>query len=170
MSKNTFNDHFKLKEFAAARDAFLELKQSEQINCLENLFQQAMHATTPSAISVLFRKLHPGKSSDDFRTADLPPKEFCNPEQINNEEFQNFFPVPTRVFNAVDMNDSSNIVSVGLTWTRNTEEEQAMQSFFKQIEHNGANKIRTDRIKEVADKDSSGIYITKTNDNFGTAF
>lgn len=170
MTDNTFNDNFKNKKFAKARDAFLQMNDDDQVSCLEALFQQSMNAITPAAISVLFRKLHPGKTFEDFRAAHLPPEEFCKPQQAGGEEFKNFFPVPTRVFNAVDVSDPSNVVSVGLTWTRNDEEKELMNTFLSQIKENGANKIRVDRIEKVADKSDSGIYLTESDDNFGSQF
>lgn len=64
---------------------------------------------TPTIISILTRKLKPGKTFEDFQQAHLPA------EQAEKNELGydvDFFGVPTRVINAISAEDPSVIYSI----------------------------------------------------------
>lgn len=170
MSQDKFKQYFKTKDFASACLVLRNLSVEEQQQCLAELYQQAMNQTSPAVVSVLYRKLKPGKTFADFRAAHLPPSKFCKPEQIGEYQCQNFFPVPTRVMNAVDQQDASMVLSVGLTWSRDASESQRIMNFISEIKANGVNDIRTQQIDAVAEKIDAAIYELKSDDQFGSPF
>ena len=168
--KNEFLDKLAAHSLAEARKIFLELDEDEQVSCLDALYQQSMNATKPAVISVLFRKLKPGKTFKDFHQAWLPAPNFCDPVNKAGTGFMQAFPVPTRVINAQEMEDPSLIVSVGLTWLRDEKEQQMMQDYIAKLGKDEMNQTRSANINTVAEKQEAKICITASDDNLGTPF
>jgi hypothetical protein len=67
----------------------------------------------PTIISILTRKLKPGKTFDDFQEAHIPANNAIKTKVGSDVEF---FSVPTRVINAVSAEDPSIIYSIGLSY------------------------------------------------------
>jgi PhnB protein len=68
---------------------------------------------TPQTISILTRKLKPGKTFADFQQAHLPPGE-TKKTQFGYDV--NYFNAPTRVINCISAEDPSIIISIGMTY------------------------------------------------------
>jgi hypothetical protein len=68
---------------------------------------------TPTVISILTRKLKPGKTFLDFQKAHIPSGKAEKTEYGYDVEY---FKVPTRVINAVSAEDPSVIYSIGLSY------------------------------------------------------
>ena len=97
----------------------------------------------PQFISVLHRKLKPGDTYEDFYQAWLPPS---LKGKDATQEAVGYFKVPVQVINAVNTNDSTDIISIGLIWA--TTEEIA-----DDIERSKSTEtLRSKKISKVADK------------------
>lgn len=68
---------------------------------------------TPTVISILQRRLKPGKTFEDFQAAHVPGD---NAKKHAFGYEVDFFGVPTRVINAVSTEDPSVIYSIGLSY------------------------------------------------------
>lgn len=164
--QTTFWNHFEQKNFAQAEHAFESLSSDDKQAVFARLFQQSQTNQQPHSISVLFRKLNDGKLFEDFYQAWRPPKEKCNPQVEGDVLYENFFPMPIRVINAVNINDPSDIVSVGMHWMTDEQLTSALNN--KQTQDDGAQ--RGDKISEVAEKTHTGIYKVIKDDNLGSPF
>ncbi|MSP53784.1 MAG: hypothetical protein EXR81_06010 [Gammaproteobacteria bacterium] len=166
--KNFWNA-FEAKEFSNAQQEFVKLSSEEQTTILGELFQKSQYASIPHSVSVVFRELHDGKTFEDFNEAHQPPKDMCDPKKLYGETYQQFFKAPIRVINAVNLNNSKEIVSVGIHWLN---EEQA-QHFAKMMETAGkdeGNIRRAAAISKVAEQKGSGVFIVEDDQNLGTPF
>lgn len=116
---------------------------------------------TPQILSVLTRKLKPGKTFEDFQNAHLPPGKTVKTEFGYDVDY---FKAPTRVINAVSAADPSIIVSIGLTYG---DPEQVLQEIASKVP---LEKDRHDRIAEVADKVGPSLaYFVASDNNYGGA-
>ncbi len=68
---------------------------------------------TPAVISILQRRLKPGKTFEDFQQAHLPTDDAKKNEFGYETEH---FSVPTRVINAISAEDPSIVYSIGLSY------------------------------------------------------
>lgn len=68
---------------------------------------------TPTVISILQRRLKPGKTFEDFQKAHLPSDNY---EKTTLGYDIDYFGVPTRVINAVSAEDPNVIFSIGLSY------------------------------------------------------
>jgi hypothetical protein len=162
---NAFNE----KDFKSAQKALVALSETEQENILSQIFQQKGAVKKPYSISILRRKLHEGKTFEDFHAAWFPPKDKIKTEIIGGETYQQLFPVPIRVINAVNAFDSTDILSIGIGWL--TEEEgQYFKDMYSQMKADDTNTRRHDSISTVADKISDDLFIVQSDDNLGTPF
>lgn len=73
---------------------------------------------TPTIISILTRRLKPGKSFEDFQKAHVPGINTTKTEFGYDTEF---FGVPTRVINSIAAEDPSIIYSIGMSYGGVTE-------------------------------------------------
>ncbi len=159
-----FKKLFESQQFEQAATAFESMTDSEKVETLKSLYYQARNANIPIAIGVLHRQLHPGKTFQDFFNAWMPPENSMNPITIGDTIYYQHFPCPTRVINAVNMQDPNDIISIGLQWC--TEEE--FKIGYEQTAQSQSNAERRDNISEVADKKSVEVYSVKTDTNLGT--
>ena len=169
---NDFWKHFKEKDFSITRESFLQLTNEEQELIFAELFQKSEYHRMPVMISVLRGELHKNASFDDFYESWLPSEDMCNKVELQGQVFQQHFPVPTRVINAVNINNSEDIMSVGLTWVSNKEEEQGLWDYLKKATdgEDKNNETRRERAAEVIDRDLLGLFQVETDDNLGTPF
>lgn len=140
----------KIKE---ALKKFRALSEADQ----EDFFE-AMAPTLfpPFTFSVLFRKLRPGKTYEDFHKAWLPPLK-------KGQDLAHYFPVPTYVFNGENQDDSSDIISIGLVWAQ----EAKLTDIFESSKE--TESMRHDRIDTVAEKiGPTLIYKTKDVTKLGS--
>ena len=116
---------------------------------------------TPQILSILTRKLKPGKTFEDFQKAHLPPG------NVTMTEFGydvDYFKAPIRVINTVSATDPSIIVSVGLTYG---DPKEVVQELASKI---ALEKGRHDQVDEVADKvGPSMVYFVASGNNYGGA-
>ena len=159
-----FKKLFEAQQFAQAVSAFESMNTSEKIAALKSLYYQAINANMPVAVSVLHRQLHQGSTFKDFFDAWMPPKNSMNPTTIGDTVYYQHFPCPTRVINAINMQDPNDIISIGLAWC--TEEEFPI--VYEQTSQSQSNTERRDNIAEVADKKSVEVYMVKADTNLGT--
>lgn len=117
---------------------------------------------TPSVISILQRKLKPGKTFEDFQKAHTPG------ENVKKKEFGyevDFFGVPTRVINAVSVEDPNIIYSIGLSY--GDIDTILKEAGSKSQEDSGPGK-RKDKLKEVCDNVSpTAIALVATDNDYG---
>lgn len=96
----------------------------------------------PKFFSLLNRKLKTGKTYSDFRQAWLPPVE--NPD--DPASLASYFMGRVQVISAQNVNDPSEIITIGLVWADQDEIQ-------KDIERTAATeRLRGERIAQVADK------------------
>ena len=133
----------KIKEAFAA---FRTLPENQQ----EGFFREiAPTLRPPVLIDVLYRKIKPGYTYDDFREAWLPS---LKPGQ----DLEHYFPALSYVLNAENRDDHSDIISVGFGWL----EEDKLDEIFKNL--GDTEKMRHDKIAAVADKVGSlAVYKVK---------
>src|SRR3990167_11319492 len=170
MSIEQFFDHFSKNEIEKATAIFKALSDSEKTAVFSEFFQKTAFSRNPMVISVLYRELDEGKTFDDFHAAWFPPKEYCHPVKKDGEVFQQVFPAPTRVYNAVNMENPNEILSVGFTWIDNEEQGKQMMSYAEQQGKDKLNQERYENIDQVAKKISSKMYELKSSDNLGVPF
>lgn len=165
---NTFNN----KAFAAAQKHFDALDEQAKQTVLQELFQKSEYHRKPVMISVLRRELHDNMSFADFYQSWFPSKDMCNKIEVNGQVFQQHFPAPVRVINAVNINNQKEIFSIGLTWVRNPEEEHGMWQYLEKTTNgeNENNEVRHQRIKEKAEGELLGLFRVETDDNLGVPF
>lgn len=163
MNEKLFFNHFEQQDFSQSLSVFnqLDIKQQEAI--LQQLYYKAREANTPVAVSVLYRRLHDGKTFDDFYKAWLPPAEYANPINIGDKVYYQYANVPLRVINAVNSEDPKEVVSIGMAWC--SEEQFAQLS--EQIAKHKSNDERHNQIANVADKISAKTYLVKADTNLG---
>ena len=163
-----FWEYFKQKDFINAQEQFGQLDNTEKEAIFSELFQKSEYYRMPDMVSILHRKLHDGKEFDDFHQAWFPSKKWTSPLQQFGQTFQQFFPAPTRVINAVNIKNPNEILSVGLTWVNG--EEQAKEMWKVVTADSQANEERHNSTAKVANKISSDVYEIKSDDNLGVPF
>lgn len=149
MIKKQFFELLESQEFSQAVEIFERLDYAEKKLVFQQLYAQRQ---IPNFVSILYRHLHDDKNFDDFYQAWLPPKDAKQP-----------FEIPVRVFNAINVEDQREIVSLGFIW--GTPEE--LKAFYEALPQDKTNQIRHDAIAKVADKISSKIYFIKSDSILG---
>ena len=165
-----FWDFFNQKLFSQAQSTFDTLSDHEKQNVLSELFQKGAFARSPAVISVLYRELDDKKTFDDFHRAWFPPKEYLHKIKQDGEIYQQLFPAPTRVYNAVNMENPKEVLSVGFTWIDSKKQEEEMMAYMQLAGQDKVNQKRSDNIDTVARKISSKLYELKASDNLGVPF
>ena len=113
---------------------------------------------TPQILSILIRKLKPGKTFEDFQKSHLPPGKTTKTEFGYDVDY---FTAPTRVIDAVSAADPSVIVSIGLTYG---DAGDILKEVSDKIPFE---KERHDKIAEVADKVSAQVFFVGADNNYG---
>ncbi|OGT39807.1 MAG: hypothetical protein A3E81_01395 [Gammaproteobacteria bacterium RIFCSPHIGHO2_12_FULL_36_30] len=170
MSIQQFWEHFSKQDTEKAIAVFELLSTSDKSAIFSELFQKSAFARNPMAISILYRELHDGKTFDDFYHAWFPPREYCNEIKKGGEIFQLGCPAPTRVYNAINRENSKEVLSIGFTWVDSEKQGKEMADYMQQIDQDKINQIRHENISHVAKKISSTLYEFKTSDNLGVPF
>ena len=108
---------------------------------------------TPQFIAVLQRKLKPNCTYEDFYQAWLPPGlDGRDPTKEAVEYFQG----PVQVINAVNTEDPTDIISIGIVWANSTEIKEESERVKK------TEKMRGEKITKVADKiEPNKLYAVK---------
>ena len=96
-------------------------------------------------LSILTRKLKPGKSFEDFKRAHVPVGDSKKTEFGYDIDF---FRVPTRVINAVSCEDPSVVYSIGLSYGT---VEQIFSEAKKSMEKESQPDQRSDRLDKICD-------------------
>lgn len=110
----------------------------------------------PSLIALLYRKLKPGKTFDDFYNAWLPPLK-------EGQKLDEYFPFPTYVLHGQLKEDPSDVVSIGFMWINPNKIEDDLQSYGE------TESIRHQNIEKVAKKiGKSPPYIVKNVTKLGS--
>lgn len=170
MSIQQFWELFSKEDIKGAIVMFESLPVSEKTIVFSELFQKSAFSRSPMVISILYRELLDGKTFDDFHQAWLPPKEHCHEVKKDGETFQQAFPAPTRVYNAVNLENPNEILSVGFIWIDNDAQGKKMMAYAEQQGSDKLNQERYDNIDQVSKKISSKMYTLKTSDNLGVPF
>lgn len=114
---------------------------------------------TPQVISILTRKLKPGKTFQDFQKAHTPPGKTTKTKFGYDVDY---FPVPTRVINCISAEDPTIIVSIGLSYG----DPETIFAIVK--EKFETEKQRHDATAEVADKvGPTKVYFVGSDNNYG---
>lgn len=110
---------------------------------------------TPQILSILTRKLKPGKTFSDFAKAHLPPGRVKEGKFGYSLEYFNH---PTRVINAISITDPTVVTSIGLTYGN-------AKSIAKEV----MSKIeRRNNIDKVAEKlGPAQLFLVASDNNFG---
>jgi hypothetical protein len=161
-----FFDLFNSKKLDKALHCFETLTNEDKQKTFDRLFQASRCTESPMSVSVLFRRLHEGKSFDDFYNAWSPPKSKCSPLETGGYLYQQFYGGPIRVINAINIADPLEIVSIGLHWISDNELQSALNN--PKVIHDG--NERGDQIGKVAEKQKTGIFKVIKDDNLGTSF
>ncbi len=163
-NKKQFFDDFANQAFDKSAETFQLLSTDEQQVVLKQLYYEAREAKTPIALGVLYRELHDDKTFDDFYNAWMPPEDSMQPFTIGDKTYYHHFDMPTRVINAVNIEDPKEIISVGMVWGS---QEELLQNLEKSTQSK-SNKARADNISSVADKISAKQYFVQSDTNLGT--
>ncbi|HLB42454.1 MAG TPA: hypothetical protein VJN02_06330 [Gammaproteobacteria bacterium] len=163
---------FRNKDFSSAQEQFDALESNNKQAVLAELFQKSEYHRTPAMVSVLRRRLHDNQSFRDFYQAWFPREDMCKKIEMGRQVYQQHFETPVRVINAINNNDPKEIISVGITWVTNKEEEQGLWEYIKNAStgENKNNELLHDRIEEVAEGELLGVFRVETDDNLGTPF
>tara|TARA_R110000868_G_scaffold8205_3_gene42444 strand:+ start:35992 stop:36498 length:507 start_codon:yes stop_codon:yes gene_type:complete len=165
---NTVSDEFwsafQANDMDSAVTALDALSAEDKKSVLSELFQKSQYQQTPHSVSVLFRELHDDKTFDDFHEAWFPPKDKLNPQEVHGQTYQQYFPVPIRVINGVNIENPKEIVSIGMHWMTDEQAKDLMAEASK------GDKVRGDSINEVAERMKTGIFMVESDDNLGTPF
>jgi hypothetical protein len=114
---------------------------------------------TPQIISILMRKLKPGKTFEDFQKAHLPPGPATQTEFGYDAEY---FNTPARVIDAISAADPSIIISIGLSYG---DPKTILQEVVQKIP---LEKDRHEKIAAVADKiGPTQVLLVRGDNNFG---
>lgn len=132
---------------------FRDLSEKEQEDFFRNL---APTLFPPPLIAVLHRKLRPDSTFDDFYKAWLPPLK-------EGQDLEHYEPFPAYVMNAVNKDDSSDIITIGYAW----KDLESFESYFP-AQATTENQ-RHENIEKVAHKtEPSRIYIVKSVTKLGS--
>ena len=169
---SAFWEKFHDQHFEQAQVELEALSSGDKQSILAELYQKSSFHQKPVLVSVLRRQPQDGKGFDDFYKSWFPPEDACNRIESRGQVFQQFFPAPVRVINGTNIDGSNDIVSVGITWVKNEEEEAELWDYLSKAEagEDENNEARRDNIEEVADGGLVGIYKIETDDNLGTPF
>ncbi len=115
---------------------FRKLSEEEQEDFFRSL---APHMFPPQIFGVLFRKLHPEKTYEDFYKAWLPPLK-------EGQKLDHYFPAPTYVLAGENISDPSDIITIGLMWI----DESKIDDLLSQTKE--TEQLRHDKIDSVAEK------------------
>lgn len=167
-----FWENFRNKHFSAAQAHLDALSEDDKQGVLAELFQKSEYHRKPVMISLLRRELHEDKSFNDFYHSWLPTEAMSNKIEQHGQIFQQHFPVAVRVLNGINAGNSKDIISVGITWVANDEEEKGLWEYMQQAGEgeDANNEARHDKIQQVAEGELLGIFRVETDDNLGTPF
>lgn len=163
MSKQQFFEQFDKQNIEQALTTLKALGENEQLNVLKQLHYQAREAKMPVSLGVLYRELHDGKEFQDFYDAWMPPAGETDPFTVSNTTYHNYFKCPTRVINAINLENPKEIISIGMMWCSKQEFEQG----FKEMTASKSNSQRADNISNVAKKISAKIYMVEADTGLG---
>lgn len=169
---DTFWQCFQQKDFIGATRALADLNVEQQQAVLEQLYQKGGNAQQPFMVSVLRRKLHDGETFDDFYQSWQPDPAACQPTEEGGQTYRQFFPIATRVVNGVNIEDPSDIISVGFSWVKNDEEKQGLFDYIESASQGNdeKNEARREDIHKVADGGLLGLFVVEADDNLGSPF
>jgi hypothetical protein len=126
----------KKRDIKEALEIFRTLSREEQ----EGFFKKISFIfTPPSLVSVLKRKLHPGKTYKDYYKAHLPPLH-------EGQALSHYFPFMTYVMNAQNIMDKSDIFTIAFMWGDPTQIYELTKAM------GDSEKKRHDAIETVAEK------------------
>lgn len=171
-SLSKFWGNFKNKDFKSAQQQFEELDDNEKQAVFQELFQKSEHHRKPVMVSVLRRELNDDTSFGDFYQSWFPQADMCNKLEFGRQVFQQHYPIPVRVINAINIGNPNEVISIGINWVTNNEEEKAMWEHIEKAKkgEDKNNELRQEKIKEVAKGELLGIFRVETDDNLGTPF
>jgi hypothetical protein len=167
-----FFQYFQSRDFASAQEQLNTLSKHDKQAVLAELHQKSGYQQQPFMVSVLRRELKEGQTFSDFYEAWEPPQPLTNPVSRHGEQFRQFFPAPVRVMNGTNINNDKEIISVGITWIKDQEQEQVLWDYLDaaMAGKDEGNNIRHEQIQEVVDGGLIGLYRVETDDNLGTPF
>lgn len=160
----TFKESMQQQDFVTAVAKFDAMSDEEKQQSLKSLYYQSRDAQQPVAVAVLRRKLNDNKSFDDFYNAWLPPKDKMQPLEIGDIKYHHYFKSPVRVLNATNMNDDSDIISIGMIWCSEDELNDALA----EESQSDSNVQRHDSISDVAEHVSVDMYLVKSDTQLGS--
>lgn len=160
------------KNFKEAQEKFDALDTDEKQAVLAEMYQKSELHRKPMMISVLRRELHDGNTFDDFYQSWFPSEEMTSKVEKDGRIYQQTFPTPVRVINGININNPKDIISVGITWVTNKEEEQGLWDHIKKasLGVDEANETRHDRIDDVTEGELIGLFKVESDDNLGSPF
>ncbi|MCP5322714.1 MAG: hypothetical protein H6492_01735 [Candidatus Paracaedibacteraceae bacterium] len=114
---------------------------------------------TPSVVSILKRKLKPGKTFEDFQIAHLPG---ANAKKNEFGYEVDFFGVPTRVINAVCAEDPNIVYSIGLSYG---EIDEIFKEATKKSQEDSQPGRRGEKLDNICDDMASPVIAFVASDN-----
>lgn len=167
-----FWDFFHAKDFSKAQQRFDTLNTADKQAILAELFQKSEYHRKPILVSALRGTLRDNRTFKDFYQSWLPSDLCNNKVEVGGRLFQQGFPTPVRVINAINIHNSKEIMSIGISWVANEQEEQGLWDYLEKLSkgEDEINEIRHARIKEVMDRELLGLFRVETDDNLGSPF
>lgn len=160
-----FYKHFNEQSFAQAADEFGALSNTDKERVLKELYYAARNARQPVAVSVIRRTLQPGATFDQFFDSWMPDQEYTDPVIIGDKTHYQYFSCPSRVLNAVNVQNEQEIFSIGLIWCEQDEFLQGLE----EMKNSKSNDKRQESITKVVEPDyAADICWVKTDTNLGT--
>jgi hypothetical protein len=172
MNQEDFWQAFYNQDFQSCHSYLAQVSDEEKCEVLSGLYQQSCFAKKPIMLSVLRRELQAGKTFDDFYQAWLPDESMRNPIEQHGQVYQQHFPSPVRVINAVNIQNENDIISVGICWVANELEAKALWDYVETAMQGGDanNEARHEKIQQETNGGLLGVYRVASDDNLGTPF
>lgn len=163
---NNFWQHFGNQDFVKAAQELAKMSEQEQAELLASFYQHGGDTQKPFLISVLERELQDDTSFDDFHATWLPEDELTNPQESGGRTYQNFWPVPTRVLQGVNMHDEKDVVSVSIAWLK----KENFDTFVADLQAKESKSKRGQKLADMTSKKRKKLYRVVKDLNVGTEF
>lgn len=169
---NNFMQAMDKQDFVLALEQFESLSQEQKLAMLQQLQQQSANHRKPLLVSVLRREIKSENTFDDFYRSWFPPTDSCNPVTQGEQLYQQHFPIPVRTINASNISNPKDIISIGLTWVNDAEQEAGLWQHIQQAQagEDENNEKRHEKIEQIADGELLGLFKVESDDNLGSPF
>jgi hypothetical protein len=162
---DSFVKAFQQQDFTKAQEILSQCQSAQQALMLKSLSESRREnkgSQEPRVLVVIKRRLKEGKSFEDFYQAWQPPVP-CLETNGHQHRYQ-YFGLPTRVINAQNWQDPSEIISIGLMYG------ESEQEFVTEMQNRAAGEEqRRDPLNKVVERTGkqNEVFIVMSDDILG---